>query len=114
MDRMLEKIRSGELILGSSTVEAHPMMMGSIGRAGYASFTINMMYGTTDWRDAHYMILASRAAGVTPILHIASFPWAGEKDAVDMRLVADGARGLALGAAGLIASVRSASQVRVL
>jgi len=110
-DRLLANLASGKPSLAAFCF-SHPNMIEVAGLAGFDCFMADMMFTAHDWDNIAHLIRAARGSGISPMIRVQTFPWAG--GGMDTRTVSDAARAFSLGATSVTVSVQSKEEVRVL
>ncbi|MBM3346660.1 MAG: hypothetical protein FJY55_09235 [Betaproteobacteria bacterium] len=109
-DRLLANLAAGKPSL-AAFVFSHPNMVEVAGLAGIDCFIADMMFTAHDWDNIAHLIRAGRGSGISPMVRVQAFPWAGGGD---RRTVSDAARAFSLGATSVTVSVGSKGEVREL
>lgn len=113
MANFLERCAAGEMPLGVLFWDRNTVVLDGLAKAGYTWVIADLMYGTMDWGDVHYMCMSARSAGLVPIVRLPAYPWLASSGGAG-RLAADAARAASIGAEGIMVSVRTAEDVRAI
>lgn len=109
-DRLLANLKAGNPSL-CAYVFSHPNLVEVAGVAGFDCFMADMMFTAHDWDQIAHLVRAARGTGISPMIRVQAYPWAG---GTDRRTVSDAARALSLGATAVTISISSKEEVREL
>lgn len=98
---LLENLKSGKTSIG---LWIHtPDMVELCAHLGFDWFLCDQMYTGIDWSKSEEMVMAGKAAGITPVVRVQSNPWIGE---YDPRTAADVLRARGIGAQFIMISIK--------
>lgn len=109
-DRLLSNLKNGKPSL-CAYVFTHPGLVEVAGLAGFDCFMADMMFTAHDWDNIAHLIRAARGTGISPMIRVQAYPWAG---GMDPSTVSSAARALSLGATSVTVSISSKEQVQEL
>jgi 2-keto-3-deoxy-L-rhamnonate aldolase RhmA len=109
MDRLIGKLRGGEVCLGVISVLSSPEMVETIGACGFDYVCIDQMATATDWDRTAHMVRAAKGAGLSSLVRVEANPWVTKGEFG--KIAVECGRALSLGAAGVMPSVYSAKEL---
>lgn len=113
MYRLIENIREGRLSLGT-LAKGGPSLVEPVASAGLEFLIVDLMHSGVDWSELSLVAWKARALGLYPIARLPADPWGSGSGIVDRRFPGDAQRALACGVEGLVWSVASAAEARLL
>lgn len=113
MYRLIDNIREGRLSLGT-LAKGGPSLVEPVASAGLEFLIVDLMHSGVDWTELSHVAWKARALGVYPIARLPADPWGAGASIVDRRFPGDAQRALACGVEGLVWSVASAAEARLL
>jgi 4-hydroxy-2-oxoheptanedioate aldolase len=108
MSRLFERLEKGETMLGTLLLTHGYEWVEIAGEVGLDFVCIDKMFPSIDWDTAGDMVRASSRTGITPMLRLESYPWAGRRDE---RILADISKALGIGAEGVVVSLDSPEEI---
>jgi 2-keto-3-deoxy-L-rhamnonate aldolase RhmA len=111
MSRLLDRIKAGELALGSMDTLGSPRLAEVMGLAGVDALLIDQMFCPTDWETVASIVRAARNFTMDVFVRVQGFPWI---DRTDHRIAVDAVRALGVGATGVMASCATVEEVEQL
>lgn len=109
--KMFQRLRDGDTALGTILLTPSAEWIEILGNLGLDFIIIDMMVTATDWQQAANLVRAANYFGMTPWIRLQSYPWAGAKEQIDMRLPADVLRALSVGAEAVLMSLNTPEEV---
>ena len=113
MYRLIENIRAGRLSLGTMA-KGGPNLVQHVASAGLDFLIVDMMHSSVDWTELSHVAWKSRAEGLYPFVRLPANPWGAGAAMPDRRFPVDAERAFACGAEGLVWSVASAADARMM
>src|SRR6266436_7599479 len=93
-NRFIENLRDkNKVSIGVPIGILSPELIDILGYVGYDYVMLDMMFGGLTWEIAQNMIVAAHRSGMTPLIRIQTFPWAGGRN---YGVVSDVARALSV------------------
>jgi 4-hydroxy-2-oxoheptanedioate aldolase len=111
--RLLENIRAGRRSLGTMA-KGGPSLVQHLASAGLDFLIVDMMHSNVDWTELSHVAWKARAVGLYPLVRLPANPWGTGAAQADRRFAVDAERALACGVEGLIWSVASVDDARVM
>jgi 4-hydroxy-2-oxoheptanedioate aldolase len=102
-------MREKKLSLGLYFMNSSPELMEIAGVAGFNHVIIDHMFTGIDWGTTAHMVRAAQLFGVSPIVRVQTYPWGSEGR--DVRVAAEVARALGIGASGAMISIGSVTEL---
>jgi 2-keto-3-deoxy-L-rhamnonate aldolase RhmA len=113
MYRLLENIRARRLSLGTMA-KGGPNLVQHLASAGLDFLIVDMMHSNVDWTELSHVAWKARAEGLYPMVRLPANPWGAGAGLVDRRFAVDAERAFACGVEGLIWSIASVEEARVM
>jgi 4-hydroxy-2-oxoheptanedioate aldolase len=113
MYRLIDNIRSGRLSLGTMA-KGGPNLVQHVASAGLDFLIVDMMHSSVDWTELSHVAWKARAEGLYPLVRLPANPWGAGAGVADRRFPVDAERAFACGAEGLVWSVASADDARLM
>lgn len=113
MYKLIDNIRSGRLSLGTMA-KGGPNMVQHVASAGLDFLIVDMMHSSVDWTELSHVAWKARAEGLYPFVRLPANPWGSGSVVADRRFPVDAERAFACGAEGLVWSVASAADARLM
>ena len=113
MYKLLENIRAGRLSLGMMA-KGGPNLVQHLASAGHDFLIVDMMHSNVDWTELSHMAWKARAEGLYPLVRLPANPWGSGASVPDRRFSVDAERAFGSGAEGLIWSIASVEEARVM
>jgi 2-keto-3-deoxy-L-rhamnonate aldolase RhmA len=113
MTRMHEKLKAGQMALGTILFTSDAEWVETIAYAGLDYVMIDFMSSSADWQDAASLTRAARASGIASWLRISRYPFNGLASA-PAEIAAASSRAVAIGADLVMASVIDAQETAAL
>ena len=111
MSRLLDRVESGEIALGSMDTLGSPRLTEVMALAGLDALLIDQMFCPTDWETVASMVRAARNFDMDVFVRVQGFPWV---DRTDHRMAVDAVRALGIGANGVMVSCATVEEVEQL
>lgn len=112
MFKLLEKIRGDQLALGIMT-KGGPNLVRHIAAARLDFIIVDLMHSRVDWDEAAHICAMARADGLFPFVRLQAHPWGSGVAYPDRRFPVDAAKAFALGGEGVMWSIASAEEARM-
>ena len=109
MNRLIQKVRSGELALGCQAQDPETVEM--LAYCGVDFIWADMMWGSLDWSGAQEIVRSCEATNIGSLVRVQAEPWL---QGMDKRAIADCHRVLTLGATGPIVSASCVEEIEYL
>ncbi len=113
MYRLIDNIRSGRLSLGTMA-KGGPNLVQHVASAGLDFLIVDMMHSSVDWTELSHVAWKARAEGLYPLVRLPANPWGAGAGVADRRFPVDAERAFACGVEGLVWSVASAEEARLM
>jgi len=113
MYRLLENIRERRLSLGTMA-KGGPNLVQHLASAGLDFLIVDMMHSSVDWTELSHVAWKARAEGLYPLVRMPANPWGAGAGTADRRFSVDAERAFACGVEGLIWSIASVEEARVM
>lgn len=104
-DPLQEKIDAGEPAIGLYI--NHPNTVELAAHLGFDWFMLDQMFTSHGWQKTEELIRTAEAAGITPVVRVHSYPWAGG----DPHVIANASRNIAIGADYVMISHSSTEEI---
>jgi len=113
MYKLLENIRAGRVSHGLMG-KGGPNLVQHLASAGHEFVIVDMMHSNVDWTELSHMAWKARAEGLYPLVRLPANPWGSGAAVPDRRFSVDAERAFGSGAEGLIWSIASVEEARVM
>jgi len=113
MYKLLENIRAGRVSHGTMA-KGGVNLVQHLASAGHEFLIVDMMHSNVDWTELSHMAWKARAQGVYPLVRLPANPWGSGAAVADRRFSVDAERAFGSGAEGLIWSIASVEEARVM
>jgi 2-keto-3-deoxy-L-rhamnonate aldolase RhmA len=113
MYKLLENIRAGHVSHGTMA-KGGPNLVQHLASAGHEFLIVDMMHSNVDWTELSHMAWKARATGVYPLVRLPANPWGSGASMPDRRFSVDAERAFGSGVEGLIWSIASVEEARVM
>jgi len=91
-----------------------PNLVQHLASAGHEFVIVDMMHSNVDWTELSHMAWKARAVGLYPFVRLPANPWGSAAGLTDRRFSVDAERAFGSGAEGLIWSIASVEEARVM
>lgn len=109
VQRLIDKLNSGESVIGTSTLSYSVEMVDILAYAGFDFIFIDQMFTTVGWKQLADMVRAAQAADMVVLARLENDPWYGGDDC---GVAARVSRALGIGADGVKLHVFSKNEAR--
>jgi 2-keto-3-deoxy-L-rhamnonate aldolase RhmA len=113
MYKLLENIRAGRVSHGMMA-KGGPNLVQHLASAGHDFLIVDMMHSNVDWTELSHTAWKARATGMYPFVRLPANPWGSGAAIADRRFSVDAERAFGSGAEGLIWSIASVEEARVM
>ncbi|MEO8442573.1 MAG: aldolase/citrate lyase family protein [Betaproteobacteria bacterium] len=113
MYKLLENIRAGRVSHGLMG-KGGPNLVQHLASAGHEFLIVDMMHSNVDWTELSHMAWKARAEGLYPLVRLPANPWGSGASLTDRRFSVDAERAFGSGAEGLIWSIASVEEARIM
>lgn len=113
MYKLLENIAARRLALGMMA-KGGVNLAGHLASAGLDFLIVDMMHSNVDWTELSHMSWRARAEGLYPFVRLPANPWGAGAAVPDRRFSVDAERAFGCGTEGLIWSVASLEEARMM
>lgn len=110
-DRIVSKLAQGKIVIGTSVHDSGPELLELYAFTGLDFGFFDMMFTTIDWERAAFLIASARAAGITGVPRVATYPFAVA--GVDRTMISNIARAMAIGAGVVWYSPSCVEEIRI-
>ena len=111
--RLIDHLRARRRALGTMA-KGGVNLVSHVASAGLDFLIVDMMHSGVDWTELSHVCWKARAHGVYPMVRLPADPWGSGSALANRRFAVDAQRALACGVEGLVWSVASAEDARVL
>lgn len=111
-ERFAEQLEAGNVVFGTSAHSSAPELIELYALVGFDYVFFDMMFSTIDWERAGYLISAARAAGMTAVPRVQTYPWSAKGAGIDRAMLANISRALGVGAGVVMYSASTVDEIR--
>jgi 4-hydroxy-2-oxoheptanedioate aldolase len=112
-DRLLQRLDAGEIAIGTSAHSSAPELIELYAFCGFDFVFFDMMFTAIDWERAAYLISAARAAGITAVPRVQTYPWVPDTAGIDRAMLSNIARAVGIGASAVLYSASSVDEIEI-
>jgi 2-keto-3-deoxy-L-rhamnonate aldolase RhmA len=113
MYKLLENIHAGRVSHGTMA-KGGVNLVQHLASAGHDFLIVDMMHSNVDWTELSHMAWKARAVGLYPLVRLPANPWGAGAAIADRRFPVDAERAFGSGVEGLIWSVASVEEARIM
>ena len=113
MYKLLENIHAGRVSHGMMA-KGGVNLVQHLASAGHEFVIVDMMHSNVDWTELSHMAWKARAEGLYPLVRLPANPWGSGAAVPDRRFSVDAERAFGCGVEGLIWSIASIEEARVM